>query len=197
MSTIEIGGSSRKSKSKGKENVDYDSSHFTSKNEEKLYNKVLVQNGAVIERKLNIVALENTGIKFVQNFTSRGCIILTKFKVESVLTLCQEFMANIKDDPETKKGKEKLCSWVQEKKFKVTPNTFPEIFEIPREENSDFEFPDVGMPKLAVVLQELLLKGDEWDGKVQCNKTRQVLDFISIFMSFPSPSKAYSVNEYC
>ncbi|GFZ18577.1 transmembrane protein, putative [Actinidia rufa] len=165
MSTIETGGSSKKSKSKGKENVDYDASRFTGKNEEKLYNKVWVRNGVVIERKMNIVALENTSINFVQNFTSRGWINLTKFKVESVLTLCQEFMVNIKDNPETEKGKEKLCSWVRGKKLKVTPDTFAEIFEIPREENPDFEFPDVGMSDLAVVSQELLLEGYIWDGE--------------------------------
>ena len=116
---MEIGGSSKKSKSKGKESVDYDASHFTSKNEEKLYNKVWIQNGAEIERKLNLVALEIIGISFVQNFTSRGWINLTKFKAESALTICQEFMANIKYNPETEKGKEKLCSWVWEKKLKV------------------------------------------------------------------------------
>ena len=44
MSTIETVDLSRKSKSKGKENVDYDALRFTGKNEEKLYNKVWVQN---------------------------------------------------------------------------------------------------------------------------------------------------------
>ncbi|GFS33396.1 hypothetical protein Acr_00g0028170 [Actinidia rufa] len=166
MSTIETGGSSRKSKYKEKENVDYDASRFISKNEEKLYNKVWVRNRAVIEKKLNIVALENIGIKFVQNFTSRGWINLTKFKTESVLTLCQEFMANIKGNPETEKGKEKLFSWVRGKQLKVTPDTFAEIFEIPREDNPEFEFPDIGMPDLAVVSQELFLEGDEWDDEV-------------------------------
>ncbi|GFZ02214.1 hypothetical protein Acr_15g0008220 [Actinidia rufa] len=72
-------------------------------------------------------------------------------------------MANIKHEPETEQGKEKLCSWVQGKKLKVTPNTFAEIFEIPREKNPEFAFPNVGMPDLAVVSQELLLEGDEWD----------------------------------
>ena len=117
---MEAGGLSKKSKSNGKEGVDYDDSRFTSKNEEKLYNKVWVRNGAVIERKLNVVALENTGIRFVQNFTSSRWINLMKFKAESVLTLCQEFMKNIKYNPETKKGKEKFCSWVRGKKLKVT-----------------------------------------------------------------------------
>ncbi|GFS40604.1 hypothetical protein Acr_00g0069500 [Actinidia rufa] len=139
---MKVGGSSKKSKSKGKEGVDYDASCFTGKNEEKLYNKVWVRNGAVIERKLNVVALENTGIRFVQNFTSRGWINLTKFKAESVLTLCQEFMENIKYNPETEK------------------------------DNPEFEFPDVGMPDLAVVSQELLLEGDKWDGKGQKKKRR-------------------------
>ncbi|GFZ16781.1 hypothetical protein Acr_26g0000510 [Actinidia rufa] len=83
-------------------------------------------------------------------------------------------MANIKDNPEIKKGKEKLCSWVRGKKLKVTPDTFTEIFKIPREENPEFEFPDVGMPDLAVVSQELLLEGDEWNSErtVSMNTTR-------------------------
>ena len=106
----------------------YDASRCTGKNKKMLYNKVWVRNGAVIERNLNIVALENTGIRFVQNFTSKGWINLMKFKAKLVLTLCQEFMANIKDNPETEKGKEKLCSWVRGKKLKVTPDTFAEVF---------------------------------------------------------------------
>ncbi|GFS36492.1 hypothetical protein Acr_00g0046290 [Actinidia rufa] len=119
---------SKKSKSKGKKGVDYDASRFTSKNEEKLYNKVWIWNGV--------------------------------FKAESALTLCHKRKYN----PETKKGKEKLCSWVCEKKLKVTPDTFAKIYEIPREDNPEFEFLDVGMPDLAVVSQKLLLEGDEWDG---------------------------------
>ncbi|GFS44283.1 argonaute family protein [Actinidia rufa] len=126
-------------------------SRFTGQNEEKLFNKVWVRNGAVLERKLNLVALENTGISFVQNFTTRGWINMTKFKAESVLILCQEFMANIKHESETEQGKEKLCSWVRGKKLKVTPDTFAEIFEIPREENPEFAFPNVGMPDLAAI----------------------------------------------
>ena len=45
--------------------------------------------------------------------------------------------------------------------LKVNPDTFAEIFEIPRKDNPEFEFPNVGMPDLAVVSQELLLEGDE------------------------------------
>ena len=128
---MEIGGSSQKPKSKGKESVDYDSSRFIGKVEERLYNKVWVRNGAVIERRLNLVALENSSIRFIQNFTSRGWINLTRFKAESILTLCQEFMANIKYNLVTEKVKERLLSWVRGKKLRVTPDTFAEIFEIP------------------------------------------------------------------
>ena len=56
---------------------------------------------------------------------------LVKFKVESILTLCQEFMANIKHKLVTDEGKERLISWVRGKKLKVSPDTFAEIFEIP------------------------------------------------------------------
>ncbi|GFY94939.1 late embryogenesis abundant protein, group 2 [Actinidia rufa] len=116
------------------------------KNAENLFNKVWIRNGAVLERKLNLVALENSGISFVQNFTTRGWINLAKFKAESVLTLCQEFMANIKHEPETEQGKEKLCSWVRGKKIK---NCFG---------------------------------GDEWDGEVQCNKTRLKDKYLILFL---------------
>ncbi|GFY90901.1 late embryogenesis abundant protein, group 2 [Actinidia rufa] len=107
-----------------------------------LFNKVWIRNGAVLERKLNLVALENSDISFVQNFTTRGWINLAKFKAESVLTLCQEFMANIKHEPETEQGKETLCSWVRGKK----------------------------------------IKGDEWDGEVQCNKTRLKDKYLILFL---------------
>ncbi|GFY90908.1 hypothetical protein Acr_07g0011040 [Actinidia rufa] len=109
LGNMEHGSPTKRSKSKGKAGVDYDASRFTGKNAENLFNKVWIRNGAVLEWKLNLVALENTGISFVQNFTTRGWINLAKFKAESVLTLCQEFMANIKHEPETEQGKEKLC----------------------------------------------------------------------------------------
>ena len=80
MSTRKAEGLNQKSKSKGKESVDYDASRFVGKVEEKLYNKVWVQNGAVIERKLNLIAQETSGIAFLQNFTDRGWISLTGFK---------------------------------------------------------------------------------------------------------------------
>ncbi|GFZ03398.1 hypothetical protein Acr_16g0000220 [Actinidia rufa] len=96
--------------------------------------------------------------------------------------ICQEFMANIKHNSETKKGKEKLYSWVRGKKLKVTPNTFAEILEIPREDNLEFEFLDVGMPVLAAISHELLLEGEEWDGEVQCNKTRLKDKYLILFL---------------
>ncbi|GFY91136.1 hypothetical protein Acr_07g0013320 [Actinidia rufa] len=179
---MEHGSPTKRSKSKGKAGVDYDVSRFTGQNEEKLFNKVWVRNRAVLDRKLNLVALENTGISFVQNFTTRSWINLTKYKAESVLTLCQEFMENIKHELETEQGKEKLCSWVREKKLKVTPDTFAEIFEIPQEENPEFAFPNVRMPDLAVVSQELLLEGDEWDGEVQCNKACLKDKYLILFL---------------
>ncbi|GFY90916.1 nucleosome assembly protein 1;2 [Actinidia rufa] len=169
---MEHGSPTKRSKSKGKAGVDYDASRFTGKNAENLFNKVWIHNGAVLEQKLNLVGLENTGISFVQNFTTRGWINLAKFKAESVLTLCQEFMANVKHEPETEQGKEKLCSWVRGKKIKVTPDTFADIFRDSREENPEFAFPNVGMPDLAVVSQELLLEGDEWDVSMNVARAR-------------------------
>ncbi|GFS34086.1 hypothetical protein Acr_00g0032150 [Actinidia rufa] len=91
-------------------------------------------------------------------------------------------MTNVKHEPETEQGKEKLCSWVWGKKLKVTPDTFAEIFEIPREENPEFAFPNVGMPDLVVVSQELLLEGDEWDGEMQCNKISLKDKYLIIFL---------------
>ncbi|XP_057507328.1 uncharacterized protein LOC130790315 [Actinidia eriantha] len=155
LGNMERGSPTKRLKSKGKAGVDYDAFHFTGQNEKKLFNKVWVRNGAVLERKLNLVALENIGIRFVQNFTSRGLVNLKKFKANSVLTLCQEFMANIKHESKSEQGKEKLCSWVRGKKLRVTPDTFAEIFEIPREENLEFAFPNTGMSDLAGVTEHL------------------------------------------
>ncbi|GFY91101.1 hypothetical protein Acr_07g0012970 [Actinidia rufa] len=81
-------------------------------------------------------------------------------------------MASIKHKLVTEQGKEKLCSWVREKKLKVTPDTFAEIFEIPQEKNSEFAFPNVGMTDLAVVSQELLLEGDEWNVSMNVARAR-------------------------
>ena len=86
------------------------------------------------------------------------------FKAESILTLYQEFMTNIKHKPMTEKGKERLISLVRGKKLKVSPDTFTEMIELPCVENPDYEFPDVGMPDLVTISHELLLEGDKWDG---------------------------------
>ena len=82
------------------------------------------------------------------------------FKAKSILTLCQELMENIRYNPATKKDKERLTSWVRGKKLKVTPNTFAEVFRIPREENPEFKLLDIGMPNLATISHELLLEGE-------------------------------------
>ncbi|GFS36417.1 hypothetical protein Acr_00g0045820 [Actinidia rufa] len=160
LGKMEHGSPTKRSKSKGKAGVNYDASRFTGKNAENLFNKVWIRNGAVLERKLNLVALENSGISFVQNFTTRGWINLAKFKAESVLTLCQEFMANIKHEPETEQGKEKLCSW----------------------ENPEFAFPNVGMPDLAVVFTRIAFGRGRMDGEVQCNKTRLKDKYLILFL---------------
>ncbi|GFY97534.1 hypothetical protein Acr_12g0000750 [Actinidia rufa] len=145
MSTMEAGGSGKKSKSKVKGNVNYDSSRFTKKVEEKLYNIVWDQNGAVIERELDLVTLENSGIEFLQNFMRRGWISLTMFKAESILTICQEFMTDIKYKPKSFKFREKRTLSLS---FRILGcQTWP-------------------------ISHELLLEGEEWDGGVQCNKTR-------------------------
>ncbi|PSS08051.1 TRNA-dihydrouridine(47) synthase [Actinidia chinensis var. chinensis] len=107
MSSMEAGGSGKNSKSKGKENVDYNSSQFTGKVEEKLYNRVWIRNRAVIERDIDLVTLENSSIEFLQNFMSRGWISLTMFKAESIITFYKEFMTNINYKPVTKRGKER------------------------------------------------------------------------------------------
>ncbi|GFS41392.1 hypothetical protein Acr_00g0074030 [Actinidia rufa] len=164
MSTMEAEGSGTKSKYKGNEKVDYDSSRFTGKVEEKFYNRVWVRNGAVIERELDLVTLESSNIERLQNFMSRGWISLTMFKEESILTLCQEFMVNIKYKPVIEKGKERFTSWVLGEKV-VTPDTFTEVFGIPREKKPKFKLLDIGMPDLVTISHELLLEGEEWNGE--------------------------------
>ena len=72
------------------------------------------------------------------NLTNWGWLNLARFKAESILILCQEFMDNIKHRPMTEKGKERLISWVRGNKLRVTPDTFAEIFDISRVENPEF-----------------------------------------------------------
>ena len=79
---------------------------------------------------------------------------MTIFKAELIFTLYQEFMANIKPRPMIKKGKKKLISWIRGKKLRVSPDTFAEIFEIPK-----VEFSDIGMLDLSTVSHELLWGG--------------------------------------
>ncbi|GFS30359.1 hypothetical protein Acr_00g0011450 [Actinidia rufa] len=161
-----------------------------------LYNRVWVRNRAVIERELNLVILENSGIKLLQNFTSRGWIILTMFKVESILTICQQFMANIKYNPVTKKGKERLTSWVWGKKLKVTLDMFAEVFGIPRKENPEFELPDIRMPNLATIFHELLLEGEEWDGEAKLLWMIGMGKTINLpLMMFMSLCAAYTTSD--
>ncbi|GFS41533.1 hypothetical protein Acr_00g0074960 [Actinidia rufa] len=52
-----------------------------------------------------------------------------------------------------------------------------EIFEIPQEENPEFELLNIGMPDLVAISHELLMEGDEWDGErtVSMNLTRASL----------------------
>ena len=77
MSTMEIGSSGKQLKSKGtssqkgkekeKEptNLDYDHTRLTRKLEEKLYNQVWDKNGAVIEREIDLITLEDKGIGYL------------------------------------------------------------------------------------------------------------------------------------
>ncbi|GFY91467.1 hypothetical protein Acr_07g0016630 [Actinidia rufa] len=133
MSTMEAEVLGKKPKSKEKKNVDYDSLQFTSKVEEKLYDRGMDK------------------FDYVQGGVDSHSL--------------PRVHENIKYNSMTEKGKERLISWVREKKLKVTPDMFTEIFELPREENLEFELLDIGMPDLTTISHELLLEGEEWDGE--------------------------------
>ena len=64
-----------------------------------------VRNGAVVEREFDLNSFEDLGFGFLQNFTHWEWLNLSSFKVESILTLCHEFMPNIKHRPVTDKRK--------------------------------------------------------------------------------------------
>ena len=38
--------------------------------------------------------------------------------------------------------------------------------------NPDFEYADVGAPPLSVIYNELLKRGEKWDGEVHCSKQK-------------------------
>ena len=67
----------------------------------------------MIEREFDLNSFEDLGFGFLQNFMNREWLNLASFKAESILILCQEFMANIKHRPVTDKGKERMISWVR------------------------------------------------------------------------------------
>ncbi|GFY97540.1 hypothetical protein Acr_12g0000810 [Actinidia rufa] len=176
MSNTKTGGSGKQSKSKGSSsqrskgkknestNLDYDHTRFTGKVEEKFYNWVWVRNGAVIEREFNFLSFENFLFGYLEDFTNQGWLHLASFKAELILTLCQEFMANIKQKSVTEKGKKRLVSWVRGKKLKITPDTFAKVFGLPHVENPEFEFSDVGMPDLDAISRELLIGSMSFTG---------------------------------
>ena len=82
--------SSQNGKEKEKEptNLDYDHTRFTGKLEEKLYNRVWVRNGAMIEREIDLVTLKDIGIGYLKDLKNWEWINLTIFKTESILTFC-------------------------------------------------------------------------------------------------------------
>ena len=83
--------------------------------------------------EFDLIYLKDIGIGYLQNFINQGWLNLASFKAESVLNLCQEFMANIKHRSVTDKSKQRMISWVRGKKLRVTSDTFDEIYGIPRE----------------------------------------------------------------
>ncbi|GFS37315.1 hypothetical protein Acr_00g0051340 [Actinidia rufa] len=194
MSNTETGGSGRQTKSKGSSsqrnkgkekestNLEYDHTWFTGKVEKKLYNHVWIRNGVAIGREFNLNSFENLQFGYLEDFTNRGWMNLASFKVESILTLCQEFMSNIKHKLVIEEGKERMISWVWEKKLKITPNTFPEIYGLPRIENPEFEFSNVRMLDLDAISRELLRDDDIWDGEVQCTKTLLKDRYLILFL---------------
>ena len=64
----------------------------------------------------------------------------------------------------------------------MSPDTFAEIFELLRVENPNFELLNVGMLDLATIFHELLLEGNEWNGEVQCSKTRLKDKYLILFL---------------
>ena len=74
-----------------------------------------VRNREAIEREFDLNSFEDLGFGYLQNFMNWGWLNLASFKVESILTLCQEFMSNVKHKPVTKKGTKRMISWVMGK----------------------------------------------------------------------------------
>ena len=62
---------------------------------------------AVIEKEFELNSFEELGFGYFHEFVNWGWLTLASFKADSILTLCQEFMSNIKHKPIIKKGREK------------------------------------------------------------------------------------------
>ena len=157
----------------------FDTSRFIGVHNEKAYRKTWVQNGAVIEREIRLNAFRD--FAWEKEFTDRGWLGLASFKGECVVTLCAEFMANI-SSPIAEKHNEKIVSWVRGKEVILTPDTFVHYFGLRRVESPDFEYPDVGAPPLSIICNELLKRGETWDGKVHCSKQKLNSRYLILFL---------------
>ena len=157
----------------------YDALRFIGVHAENAYRKTWVQNGAVIEREIRLNAFGDFG--WEREFANRGWLGLASFKGECIVTLCAEFMANI-SSPIAEKGNERIVSWVRGKEIILTPDTFAHYYGLGRVENPDFEYPDVGAPPLSIICNELLKRGETWDGEVQCSKQKLTARYLILFL---------------
>ena len=157
----------------------FDALRFLGVHNERAYRKVWVQNGVVIEREITLSAFRD--FAWEKEFADKGWLGLASFKGECVVTLCAEFMANI-SSPVAEKGNEKIVSWIRGKEIILTPDTFAHYFRLRRVESPDFEYPDLGAPHLSVICNELLKKGETWDGEVYFSKQKLNPRYLILFL---------------
>ncbi|GFY91301.1 hypothetical protein Acr_07g0014970 [Actinidia rufa] len=82
----------------------------------------------------------------------------------------------------TEKGSKLIKSWVRGKKIILTPDTFVRYFGLRRVANPEFDYPNVGAPLVSVLCEELLEKGETWDGVGQCSKKKLCAKYLILFL---------------
>ncbi|GFS42481.1 hypothetical protein Acr_00g0080060 [Actinidia rufa] len=119
--------------------------------------------------KFDIPNIRPTSRTFTEGLTYPISGLLLGLSLKGVT----EYLGNMEHGSPTKRSKSKGKAGVDYDASRFTGQNEEKLFnKIPQEETLEFAFPNVGMPDLAVVSQELLLEGDEWDGEGQRKKRK-------------------------
>ena len=96
---------------------------------------VFTKRGVVCARSIDPKSFRGPPFDWAGEIERRGWGRYAGYSGVAIGALCREFMANIHTVDDTP-GKEKLESWVRGTPIILTPNTFVQIYDVPKVENA-------------------------------------------------------------